>query len=276
MAPCKGVLRKAELELPDSLNEGHGLDVTDSSAELDHADLRPEAAAVHGPLGYAVQPLDYGTRDVGHDLHGLAQVLTTTLLLDHVVVNLASGDIVISEQGEEHHPLVIAQVQVRFPAVVEDEDLTVLVRAHQAGVDIDVWVHLDGRDAHSVPSQQRPYGGRGHALAQRAADASGDDDILRALLHRGSEGRRGRGRGRDHTCFQELVEVVRRRRRHRRQLHAGRLGRRLAGPLGGRLPVSLPRGWLRHHPRLQHRAARTQQRAGPAIGRNGRVREGAY
>mmetsp|Transcript_30335 Transcript_30335/g.94157 ORF Transcript_30335/g.94157 Transcript_30335/m.94157 type:complete len:659 (+) Transcript_30335:177-2153(+) len=218
VAPGHGVLREAVLELPESLDEGHGLDVPDGPAELDHADLRPQAAAVHRLLRHAVQPFDDGAGDVGHDLNRLAQVLPAALLLDHVVVDLARGNVVVPAQRKEHHPLVVAEVQIGLTPVIENEDLPVLVRAHEARVDVDVGVHLDGGDPETVPPKEGADGGRRDTLPERAADTSGDDDVLHAPLHRGPEEGRGRRGRRNHARFQELVKVVRRRRRHRRQL----------------------------------------------------------
>jgi hypothetical protein len=72
----------------------------------------------------------------------------------------------------------VAEVEVRFGAVVGDVDLPVLVRAHRAGVDVDVGVELLQRDLVPVPLEERPYRGRGEAFAERGNDAARYEDVL--------------------------------------------------------------------------------------------------
>ena len=52
--------------------------------------------------------------------------------------------------------LVVAEVEVGFAAIVGDVDLAVLVRAHRAGVDVDVRVELLQRDLVAVSLEQAP------------------------------------------------------------------------------------------------------------------------
>ena len=52
--------------------------------------------------------------------------------------------------------LVVAEVEVGLGAVVGDEDLAVLVRAHRARIDVDVRVELHVRDPQAARLEQRP------------------------------------------------------------------------------------------------------------------------
>ena len=71
-----------ELELAQGLDKRHGLDVAHRTAQLNDADVGRAGAAVDGDVGDALNPVLDGVRDVGHDLHGLAQVVAPPLLLD--------------------------------------------------------------------------------------------------------------------------------------------------------------------------------------------------
>ena len=51
--------------------------------------------------------------------------------------------------------LVVAEVEVGLGAVVGDEDLAVLERAHRARVDVDVRVELQERDLEAAVLEQR-------------------------------------------------------------------------------------------------------------------------
>jgi hypothetical protein len=60
---------------------------------------------------------------VRHDLHRLAEIVALALALDDVLVDLAGGDVVVACEGDVKVALVVAQVEVDFAAVGEDEDL---------------------------------------------------------------------------------------------------------------------------------------------------------
>mmetsp|Transcript_129504 Transcript_129504/g.351502 ORF Transcript_129504/g.351502 Transcript_129504/m.351502 type:complete len:435 (-) Transcript_129504:15-1319(-) len=247
MAPRHRIFGKVELELADGLDERHGFYVADRAAELDHADLRAEGGAVAWLLCHRVQPIDDRASDVGHDLNRLSQVVSATLLTDDMIVHLPRGQVVPSVQRQEHHALVVAQVQVCLPTVVENVHLSVLVRAHQARVYVDVRVQLDRGDSEPVPAQERADGGGGDALAQGAAHATRDHHVLHALVHRRVERRRRWRRRRGKPAAKELVELVQRWRRARRE---AALRRDLRREDTGRL-----RGWLAGLRRPQARAA---------------------
>ena len=75
--------------------------------------------------------------------------------------------------------LVVAEVEVRLGAVVGDEDLAVLVRAHRARIDVDVRIELEDGDAQAARLEEPPDAGGGDAFAERGGHASGHEDILR-------------------------------------------------------------------------------------------------
>ena len=83
--------------------------------------------------------------------------------------------------------LVVAQVEVGLGAVVGDEHLAVLERAHGARVDVDVRVELEVLHLEPAVLQQRADRGGGEPLAERADHAAGDEQVLRLLaaLHHG-------------------------------------------------------------------------------------------
>ena len=123
-------------ELADGLQEGQALDVAHRAADLgdDHVDV-----GVAGHPGDAFLDL---VGDVRDHLHGAAQVVALALLADHVVVDRAGGDVRIAREALVDEPLVVPQVEVGLGAVVGDEHLAVLERAHGARVDVEIGVEL--------------------------------------------------------------------------------------------------------------------------------------
>jgi hypothetical protein len=88
---------------------------------------------------------------VRDDLDRAAEVIAAPLLLDDREVHLARGDVVVARHARGGEALVVPEIEVGLAAVVRDEDLAVLVRAHRARVDVDVRIHLLQR--HAEPSR---------------------------------------------------------------------------------------------------------------------------
>ena len=130
------LLALLEAHLTDGLEEGLALDVAGGAADLgnDHIGL--------GGRGQIVDIALDLVGDVGDDLNGLAEVSALTLLIQHVPVDLAGGEVRILVQVLVDEALVMAQVQVGLGAVVGDEDLTVLQGAHGTRVHVHVGVQL--------------------------------------------------------------------------------------------------------------------------------------
>ena len=152
--------------LADGLQEGLGLDVAHSAADLgDHH--------VHILTGHGVDAALDLVGDVGDDLDRGAQIVAPALPIQHGPPDLAGGDGAVARQVLVHEPLVMAQVQVCLRAVVGDEDLSVLIGAHGAGVHIDIGIeflvaHPDA-PLFQKPSQRR----RADPLSQPGDHAAG-------------------------------------------------------------------------------------------------------
>lgn len=101
---------------------------------------------------------------MGHDLHGFAQVVALALTLDDMLVDLARGDVVVACEGDVEVALVVAEIEVDFAAVGENEYFAmpvqyqrpvlgrsvgwsgVLLWVHSPRIDIEVGVDFDRRD----------------------------------------------------------------------------------------------------------------------------------
>ena len=81
----------------------------------------------------------------------------------------------------------MAQIEIGLGAVVEHVDFAVLIRAHGAGIDVDVGIELLQPDAQAALLQQHADGGAGQSLAERTDDAAGDENVLgQASIPQGS------------------------------------------------------------------------------------------
>ena len=86
--------------------------------------------------------------------------------------------------------LIVTQIQVGLGAIFGHVDLTVLIRAHRARVDVDVRVELLQRHPIPMAFEQAPDRCGGQPLAKRGDDAARHEDVLdgailtrRSLIH---------------------------------------------------------------------------------------------
>jgi len=168
------------VELADRFQEGQRLDVADRPANLgDHEIDRLR-------LGDDQDPVLDLVGDVGNHLHGGAEVVAPPLALDHRVVDGARGDIGGTRRVLVGEALVVSEIEVGLGAVLGDEHLAVLERAHRARIDVDVRIELLERDREAPRDQQTAYRGGGDALAESGDDAACDKDEsgLAAVGHR--------------------------------------------------------------------------------------------
>ena len=159
--------------LADGLEERQRFDVADGPADLDDDDVRVAVA------GDAPDPLLDLVGDVRDDLDRAAEVVAAALLGDDRLVDPAGRDVGELGQVLVDEALVVTEVEVGLGAVVGDEHLAVLVRAHRARIHVDVRIELEDGDVQAASLEESTDAGGGDALAQRGGHASGHKDILR-------------------------------------------------------------------------------------------------
>ncbi len=155
-------------ELPDRLDEGQSLDIAHGAADLAQHEIL--VGQVRGD-----EILD-GVGDVGDHLDRRAEIFAPALLGDHVGIDPSGGHVVALPRGNPGEALVMAEIEVGLGAVVGHVDLAMLVRAHGAGVDIDVGVELAQTDLVAARLQQRAERRRCNAFSEGGNHAAGDED----------------------------------------------------------------------------------------------------
>ena len=93
-----------------------------------------------------------------------AEVVAAPLALDHRVVDRPRGDVRGARGVLVGEALVVAEVEVGLGAVLGDEDLAVLERAHRPRVDVDVGVELLQLDPEAAGDEEAADRGRGDPL----------------------------------------------------------------------------------------------------------------
>lgn len=57
-------------------------------------------------------------------LHSLAQVVSPPLLVDHRLVDLSCGEVVVPSETDVQETLVVPQVQIHLPSIIENKYFT--------------------------------------------------------------------------------------------------------------------------------------------------------
>src|SRR5262245_16360316 len=117
--------RQIVAELPDCLEERQALNVADRAADLAENKIVAFVAL-------ADEILDR-IRDVRDHLDGGAQIVAAPFLGEDLLVDAASGDVVLARRRPAGETLVMAEVEVGFGAIVGDEYLAMLVGRHRPG-----------------------------------------------------------------------------------------------------------------------------------------------
>src|SRR5271163_1704899 len=72
----------------------------------------------------------------------------------------------------------MAEVEIGLGAVVQHVDFAVLVRAHGAGIDVEVRIEFLQPNSQAAMLEQHADRGAREPFAERADDAAGDEDVL--------------------------------------------------------------------------------------------------
>ena len=136
-----------DTDLTDRLEERQRLNVTDGAADLHHAHIRVPGAAHDARLDLI--------GDVRDHLHRGAEVIAATLLGNHALIDAPSREVAVTPSDRAHEALVVAEVEIRFRAIVGDEHFTMLERTHGARIHVDVRVELDHGDLQATCLEDR-------------------------------------------------------------------------------------------------------------------------
>src|SRR5262249_43608587 len=171
-------------ELADRLEERQRLDVADRAADLADDDVGGRRD------GRGADPRLDLVRDMRDHLHPRAEGLALSLLAQDGIPDRTGRVTRGTRQVLVDEPLVVADVEVRLRAVLCDEDLAVLERAHRPRIDVEVRIELLGLDLQPARLQQATERCGDDSLPERGDDSPSDEDVLR--LPGGAHARRPR------------------------------------------------------------------------------------
>lgn len=80
-----------ELELPQSLNKRHGLNISHCTSKFDNTDIRRAIPAINRHLGNPLNPVLDGIGDMGDNLYCLAKIVASPLPLNNALLKVRMG-----------------------------------------------------------------------------------------------------------------------------------------------------------------------------------------
>lgn len=107
-------------------------------------------------------------------LNSFAQIIPSPLTLDHLLVNLASGDVVVPVECDIQEAFIVAKVQVHFPSIIQDKHFTMFERREGPSINIDVRVNFDGCDMEAAVLKDGPNRAGDDSFADPTDDTSGN------------------------------------------------------------------------------------------------------
>src|SRR5215207_1527781 len=148
-------------ELPQRFKEGLRLDVAHCPTNFndDHIRFRLFCNSSHPALDLVCDMWDYLNRPT--------EEITAAFLADDLRVHLPAGEVAGAAEANVDETFVVAQIKVRFCAVIEHIDLSMLVGTHRPRINIYIWIQFLNGDLEPAFLEQKPSGRGGHTFAHR-------------------------------------------------------------------------------------------------------------
>ena len=121
---------------------------------------------------------------IGHvwnHLHSLAEIIAAPFLFEHGLIHAPAGEVVELRQFRVREPLVMAEVEIGFRAVIQHVNFAVLKRAHRARIHVEVGIEFLQRHLEAARLEQGAEGGGCESLAEGTYHAACQKNVLHLL-----------------------------------------------------------------------------------------------
>lgn len=85
-----------------------------------------------------------------------AEIVPAPFTLNHFSINLSTCHIANFTQTDINETFIMAQIQVRFRAIIQHKDFAVLIRAHRARINVQIRIKLLNPHAKTTLFEQSP------------------------------------------------------------------------------------------------------------------------
>ena len=128
-------------------------------------------------------------RRMRNNLHSLPEIISTTLLLDHTLIDLPSRDVVIASEFDIQKTFIVAEIQIYLAPVSQHEDFSMLIGTHCSSITIlndqstrrtayEIGVDLNRSHFHSMSLEQSPKRTYRYSFAQSTQYSASNNEIF--------------------------------------------------------------------------------------------------
>ena len=113
-----------------------------------------------------------------NDLNRRPQILAFTLLAQDFAIDFTSGDIRVFIEIDVNKTLIMPQIKIRLGSIICDKHFSMLVRAHGAGINVDIGVKLLNRNLETAILQKPAQASCHNPFPDRRNYTAGDKNIF--------------------------------------------------------------------------------------------------
>src|SRR3989338_8815691 len=129
------LMPQLDTHLANSLQKRQRLDITDSSANLNHGHV----ISIRAQLDTALDLIG----NVRNHLHCCAQIIAMPFFLNYVFIDTPRRKIISFSHGRADETLIMSQIKISFSPIMGDKNLTMLKGTHSPRIDINIRVEFD-------------------------------------------------------------------------------------------------------------------------------------
>ena len=155
------VVADFQRKFADGFEERQAFDVAGRAADFGDDDIGL------GFFGEQVDAIFDFICDVRNHLHRIAEINAFAFVIQNFLIDLAAREIVHPRELRAGETLVMAEIQIRFRAVIEHINFAVLIRRHRARINVKIRVKFLQRDLQAAIFEQRAERGRSQTFAER-------------------------------------------------------------------------------------------------------------
>lgn len=114
----------SSLQLSHGFDEWGTLNVSNSTTQLNDANIRCLLCIVDWDPRNSLDPILNGIGQMWHNLYSLSEVIASTLTLNDMLIDLSCGDVVFASECDVEIALIVSEVEVDFSSIIENKDFS--------------------------------------------------------------------------------------------------------------------------------------------------------
>ena len=158
-------------QLTNSFQERLGFDITNGTTDFNQCYVCIASTGNNAGFDFI--------SNVGDNLNGSTQIITTALFAQHVFIHTARGEVIPLTHGCADETLVVAEIQIGLSPIFCNKNFTMLEWAHSARIHVDVRVQLEHGNLQAACLKNGSKRSGRNAFSKRGNNTARDEYIAR-------------------------------------------------------------------------------------------------